>query len=121
QIVGVEWVLALRSIIVLPLYCNILRTLHAEGTAGLIRRIQCVMHLLSNSYQLGIVVQSDYLHLSRSLVAMAGTYANLYADIPKTTMMRDIVRDLALFPLNLARDRVSVQVERFQQHLPFLS
>ena len=37
-----------------------------EGVPGLHRRLQNIMHLMSNTYQLGIIIQSDYLHLSRS-------------------------------------------------------
>ena len=61
---------------------------------------------MSNTYQLGMVVQSDYLHLSRSLVAMAGTYASLYKGLSPVTLARDLTLDLGLFPVNLVREQL---------------
>jgi ubiquinone biosynthesis protein len=69
---------------------------------------------------LGMVVQSDYLHLSRSFAAMAGTYLNMYEGVPKAKMLTDALKDIALFPVNLTRDRIRRRVDSFQQYLPFL-
>lgn len=88
-----------------PLTNNVARILYKEGTKGLHRRLQTIMHLMSNTYQLGIVLQSDYLHLSRSIVAMAGTYVNMYKGMSKVTMTVDLLKDIGLFPVNYARDR----------------
>jgi hypothetical protein len=82
-----------------------LRTLYREGREGLHQRMQGSLHLMSNTYQLGLIVQSDYLHLSRSLIAMVGTYSNLYKDISRVTMATDFVKDLVLFPYHLTIDR----------------
>ena len=76
---------------------------------GIHRRFQAVMQLMSNTYQLGIIIQSDYLHLSRSIVAMAGTYGNLYRGLSKITMTRDLLAQISLFPVNLALDRFSIK------------
>ncbi|WP_097461824.1 AarF/UbiB family protein [Mangrovitalea sediminis] len=88
-----------------PLHRKPVRTLYREGVPGLRRRLQTAMHLMSNTYQMGLVVQSDYLHLSRSLVAMAGTYAGFYKGMSPLILGRDLSVDLALFPFNLARER----------------
>lgn len=82
-----------------------LRDILREGRPGLQRRLQTAAHLISNTYQLKLVLQGDYLHLSRSLMAMGGTYGNLYRGISPLLMARDMTVDLTLFPLNLARER----------------
>jgi len=90
---------------VTPLDKKVVRTLYKEGTEGLHRRLQAAIHLMSNSYQLGLVVESGYLHLSRSIFAMVGTYLNMYKGVSKVTMAMDFAKDLTLFPVNLAKDR----------------
>ncbi|MCP5161805.1 MAG: phosphotransferase [Hahellaceae bacterium] len=92
-----------------PLTRNPIKTLYMEGPKGLHKRLQGIMQLMSNTYQLGIIIQSDYLHLSRSIVAMAGTYGNLYKGVSKVTMATDFFCDLALFPINLAKDRLVIK------------
>jgi len=91
---------------VTPLTEEPLRRLYREGYEGLQRRLQTAAHLASNAYQLRLVLQSDYLHLSRSLMAMGGTYANLYRDISALTMARDFAVDVSLFPVNMLRQRL---------------
>lgn len=53
---------------------------YKEGATGLRVRVSTAMQLLSNTYQLGMTIHSDYLHLSRSVAAMIATYANLYSN-----------------------------------------
>lgn len=96
----------LRKKQLLPMREQTLRVIYREGRQGLRTRLQAAAHMLSNTYQLGLVVQSDYLHLSRSLVAMAGTYLNFYKGISNLTLARDLSLQLAMFPINLARERV---------------
>ncbi|MCH8499548.1 MAG: phosphotransferase [Marinobacter sp.] len=105
-----------------PLTDDIMLTLWREGMPGLHRRLQTSMQLLSNTYQLGIVIQSDYLHLSRSFVAMAGAYMNIYDGLPRSIMIRDTLKSLLLFPVNLGRTRISRRLDRMRtDHLPFLT
>jgi predicted unusual protein kinase regulating ubiquinone biosynthesis (AarF/ABC1/UbiB family) len=92
-------------------------TLYREGQEGIHRRFQAALHLMSNTYQLGLVMQSDYLHLSRSIVAMAGTYLNMYKGVSKLTMTVDLVKDLTLFPANLIKDRLSLKREEVRRIL----
>ncbi|TDT39308.1 putative unusual protein kinase regulating ubiquinone biosynthesis (AarF/ABC1/UbiB family) [Halospina denitrificans] len=91
---------------VTPLTEEPLRRLYREGYEGLQLRLQTAAHLASNAYQLRLVLQSDYLHLSRSLMAMGGTYANLYRDMSPLTMARDFAVDVSLFPVNMLRQRL---------------
>jgi len=94
---------------VTPLDKKIVRTLYKEGTEGLHRRFQAAVHLMSNTYQLGLIVESGYLHLSRSIFAMVGTYLNMYKGVSKVTMTMDFIKDLSLFPVNLAKDRLMLK------------
>lgn len=79
-----------------------------EGKQGLHRRIQVVMHLMSNTQHLGLVVKSEYLHMLRSIVAVIGTYVRLYEQLPKFLIPVDIFKSMALFPANFLLDRVAV-------------
>ena len=96
---------------------NMLWILTREGLEGLHRRGQTVMHLIANSQQLGIVVKSDYMHLSRSLFAAAGAFASLYEDESRLLLLRDLVRSLGRFPLLLAQDKVSVRVRGLREQV----
>lgn len=100
-----------------PLEDNIVQTLIEEGVPGLHRRLQSIMHLMSNTYQLGLIIQSDYLHLSRSLTAMAGTYMALYDGLPRSHLFRDLASGLALFPYRLAKDRLRVHWRDLRRRL----
>jgi ubiquinone biosynthesis protein len=89
----------------------------AEGVPGLHRRLQSIMHLMSNTYQLGIIIQSDYLHLSRSLTAMAGSYLALYEGLPRTKLFTDLAAGVAMFPVRLMADRLKVRLRNMQKQL----
>ncbi len=67
------------------------------GLAGLHARGQTVLHLMSNTQQVGLVLKRDYLHLSRSLFALAGSIGSLYEGEPG----RRIAIDLAIVALRL--------------------
>ena len=94
---------------VLPLNRNFAIQLQQEGWEGIEKRIQVILHLVSNTQQLGLVVKSEYLHLSRSLFAMSGTYASLYANSSNWLMMMDFFTTLTQFPLLLMKDRFEVK------------
>ena len=80
--------------------------LYKEGQEGVRQRLQTAIHLMSNTYQLDMTIKSDYLHLSRSLFAMVGTYNNLYKNISGWTMTRDLLTDVALFPFRYTYNRI---------------
>ena len=101
-----------------PLSENAFSTLMTQGVPGLHRRLQSIMHLMSNTYQLGIIIQSDYLHLSRSLTAMAGSYLALYDGLPRTRLFADLASGLLLFPARLLSDRVKTRWRDFNKRPP---
>ena len=102
----------LRKKKVSPLGAKPWKTLLREGKEGLLKRLQAIVHLLSNTYQLGIVVQSDYLHLSRSLSAMVGSYLNLYDGLPKSALFTDLGKGIAFFPWYYVKDQVQSRLRR---------
>ncbi len=93
---------------------NFMFVLTREGLQGLHQRAQTVMHLVANSQQLGIVLRSDYMHLSRSLFAAAGSFASIYEDSSRLLMLRDMVRSLIRMPWLLVQDKVGVRSREFR-------
>lgn len=83
---------------------NFIRQLHRGGMAGLHARGQTVLQLMSNTQQVGLVVQKDYLHLSRALFAAAGSFGSLYEGDPKRLLLRDLGWSLARLPLTVTQD-----------------
>ena len=67
------------------------------GLDGLHARGQTVLHLMSNTQQVGLVLKRDYLHLSRALFALAGSIGSLYEGEPG----RRLAIDLAIVALRL--------------------
>lgn len=110
---------------VVPLTSPFVFQLRREGIDGLHRRIQVVLHLMSNTQHLGLVVKSEYLHLSRSIAAIAGTYVNLYKGIPKIFLCVDSVRTITQLPVSLVLDKVadkqSAAYIRLLHRLPLLA
>ncbi len=98
-----------------PLGRYFLYQLYQEGRAGFQRRLQTVMHLMTNTQHLGIVVRSEYLHLLRSLVAMVGTYARFYEDVPRYRLPYDFLKTVTFFPSLLFWDRFNVMTHKFYQ------
>lgn len=96
---------------------NFVTELGRGGLRGLHLRGQTVMQLASNTQQLGLVVRGEYLHLSRSLFAAAGSFASLYADTRKRTMLLDLLGGLTGFPWRLARDRMDVELDRVRSRV----
>ncbi|WP_233574956.1 AarF/UbiB family protein [Stagnimonas aquatica] len=83
---------------------NFIRQLQRGGMAGLHARGQTVLQLMSNTQQVGLVVQKDYLHLSRALFAAAGSFGSLYEGDPKRLLLRDLGWSLARLPLTVTQD-----------------
>ncbi len=92
---------------VTPLGKDAVLRLYKEGQEGFKQRLQTAVHLMSNTYQLDMTIKSDYLHLSRSLFAMIGTYNNLYKGISGWTMLKDLCTDVALFPFRYTYHRIT--------------
>ena len=110
---------------VTPLTRTFIFQLRREGIAGLHRRLQVVLHLMSNTQHLGLVVKSEYLHLSRSIAAIVGTYLNLYKGIPRIILYVDSVRTFTQLPVSLVLDKVadkqSAQYIQLLHKLPLLT
>ena len=87
-----------------PLSYDFVWMLYQEGPEGWLQRANTLMHLMSNTQQLGLVVRGEYLHLSRSLVAMIATLGNLYDGVPRYRALADILITINSFPARLLQD-----------------
>ena len=87
-----------------PLSYDFAWMLYQEGPEGWLQRANTLMHLMSNTQQLGLVVRGEYLHLSRSLVAMIATLGNLYDGVPRYRALADILITVNSFPARLLQD-----------------
>lgn len=87
------------------------------GTDNLIRRAQTVLHLMSNTQQLGLVLNRDYLHLSRALFAAAGSYGSLYEGTPFHLIGRDLARSFLRLPLHVTQDVISNEVRSARERI----
>ena len=93
---------------------NCLRELRRGGSAGLRRRAQTVLHLMSNTQPLGIVLRRDYLHLSRAVMAAAGSFGALYEGESRSRLVRDVLRSLVRLPLTASREVASYEMDAFR-------
>jgi predicted unusual protein kinase regulating ubiquinone biosynthesis (AarF/ABC1/UbiB family) len=104
---------ALADADIQPLGYDFLLTLYKEGQAGLIKRTELAINLATAISRQGIVLRSDYLHLTRSLTAMIGSYLGIYRGMPRRVLIQDITLVLLQFPaLESAR-----QVSGFQKRV----
>ncbi len=87
-----------------PLSLNFPWMLYLEGPDGWLKRANMLAQLMSNTQQLGLVIRSEYLHLSRSLVAMTATLGSLYEGVPRARAFADIVLTINTFPARLLQD-----------------
>jgi predicted unusual protein kinase regulating ubiquinone biosynthesis (AarF/ABC1/UbiB family) len=89
-----------------PLGRHFAWTLAREGPDGWIERAQLLGQLMTNTQHLGLVVRAEYLHLSRSASAMAGTLGSLYKDVPRHRVAADVLWVLNSFPARALGDAV---------------
>jgi predicted unusual protein kinase regulating ubiquinone biosynthesis (AarF/ABC1/UbiB family) len=89
---------------------NLLQELHRGGVEGLRQRGQAILHLISNTQHLGLVVKGDYTHLSRALMAAAGSFGALYEGEPRRQLLRDLLGGVLRLPLLYSRDRVRMEL-----------
>jgi len=61
---------------------------------------------MSNTQHLGLVVRAEYLHLSRSTSAIAGTLGSLYKGVPRHRVAADLLWVLNSFPARALGDVV---------------
>lgn len=83
---------------------NFIGTLRRGGMAGLHARGQAMLQLMSNTQQAGLVIQRDYLHLSRALFAAGGSFGSLYEGDSKALLLRDLGVTLLRLPLTATND-----------------
>jgi len=89
---------------------NFIFELRREGVDGMYRRGQAILHLMSNTQHAGVVLKSDYLHLSRALFAAAGSFGSLYENESKKRLALDVARGLMRLPLTFTRDRLNEEI-----------
>jgi predicted unusual protein kinase regulating ubiquinone biosynthesis (AarF/ABC1/UbiB family) len=99
---------------------GVIAELRGGALAGLHRRAQAVMHLVSNTQQLGVVLDRDYVHMARALFAVAGSVGSLYEGTPKALLLRDLLGALARLPLTAARELLHRELWRWRQRLSWL-
>jgi len=89
---------ALADADIKPLGYDFLLTLYKEGQEGLIKRAELAINLATAISRQGIVIRSDYMHLTRSLTAMIGSYLGIYRGLPRMALVQDITQVLVQFP-----------------------
>ncbi len=94
---------------------NFARELRKGGVEGLRQRAQTVLHLMSNTQSLGIVLRGDYLHLSRAAMAVIGSFGALYEGEPKSRLVRDLLRNMLRLPMMVSREVVHSELLAFRQ------
>jgi predicted unusual protein kinase regulating ubiquinone biosynthesis (AarF/ABC1/UbiB family) len=81
-----------------PLGYDFLLTLYKEGQQGLVSRLELAINLATALSRQGIVVRGDYMHLTRSLTAMVGSYLSIYRGLSRVVLVQDIMQVLVQFP-----------------------
>ena len=83
---------------------SFVRELRDGGVEGLHRRGQTVLQLMANTQQAGLVLKRDFLHLSRALMAMVGSYGSLYEGDSRRMLLTDLAKVALRLPFTLSRD-----------------
>ncbi|MDR3418524.1 MAG: AarF/ABC1/UbiB kinase family protein [Nevskia sp.] len=78
--------------------------LRRGGVAGLHARGQSVLHLMSNTQQVGLVLKRDYLHLSRAVFALVGSIGTLYEGEPGRRLALDLAVVALRLPVTFSRE-----------------
>ena len=117
---GLRETLARKGVVQLT-RSKFLAELRRGGLEGLHLRGQTVLHLMSNTQSLGVVVRGEYLHLSRSLYAAAGSVGTIYQGDSPWRLAGDVARGLSRFPLRAAREGLLRRIARRAGKLPLPS
>ncbi|MBE9537972.1 MAG: AarF/ABC1/UbiB kinase family protein [Proteobacteria bacterium] len=83
---------------VTPLGYDFALILYHEGQEGLLKRLELAINLATAISRQGIVIRAEYLHLTRSLTAMIGSYLGIYRGLPRRMLYQDIAQVLIQFP-----------------------
>ncbi len=83
---------------VTPLGMDFAVTLYQEGSEGLMRRIDLAVGLGTIMGRQGIVINTEYMHLTRSITAMIGSYLGIYKGVSKLALAQDAAQVMMQFP-----------------------
>lgn len=89
---------ALVESAITPLGFDFALSLYREGTEGLVRRLELAVSLATVMGRQGIVINTEYMHLSRSITAMLGSYMGIYRGVSRLAMAQDAARVMLRFP-----------------------
>ncbi|MEP4147830.1 MAG: AarF/UbiB family protein [Halioglobus sp.] len=81
-----------------PLGMDFPLVLYQEGTDGIKRRLELAMGLGAVMSRQGIVINAEYMHLSRSIAAMLGSYLGIYKDASRLVLAQDALVVMCRFP-----------------------
>lgn len=102
---------------VTPLGFDFARTLYEEGSEGLIERVDLAMRLASGFTRQGLVIKGEYMHLSRSVTAMIGSYMAIYSGLPRSLMVLDALEVSWSFPVSVGRLALEAGRKRVLQYM----
>ena len=88
----------LEELKVAPLGRDFALILYREGTEGLKTRAEQALNLATVMSRQGIVINADYMHLTRSITAVLGSFMGIYSGLPRIALVQDITEVLAWFP-----------------------
>ncbi len=89
---------ALKEAKLPPLGMDFALVLYQEGAEGLKRRLELAMGLGAIMSRQGIVINSDYMHLSRSIAAMLGSFLGIYSGVSRLALAQDLMIVMCRFP-----------------------
>jgi len=104
-----------------PLGFDFALTLYREGQEGLTRRVELAINLATAISRQGIVIRADYMHLTRSLTAMIGSYLGIYRGLPRMALIQDIAQVLLQFPALESARQLSGYHKRILRQIAFES
>lgn len=81
-----------------PLGYDFAWTLYKEGQEGLSKRAELAINLATAISRQGIAIRGDYMHLTRSMTAMIGSYLGIYRGLPRAALIQDVMQVLLQFP-----------------------
>ncbi|MEP5566515.1 MAG: AarF/UbiB family protein, partial [Halioglobus sp.] len=81
-----------------PLGMDFPLVLYKEGAEGLKRRLELAMGLAAVMSRQGIVINTQYMHLSRSITAMLGSYLSIYKGASRLVLAQDALVVMCRFP-----------------------
>lgn len=89
---------ALAESKVKPMGMDFPLALYKEGVEGLKTRLELAVGLGTVMSRQGITVSGDYLHLTRSITAMVGSYLGLYSGVSRLGLAQDAMIVMCRFP-----------------------